>query len=66
MTAFSIQGGGLTSQNSQGLGIQKDVMYTLNGVDRHATAVDCRNGAENEWTNGTLQAKSTGGIGVNF
>lgn len=41
-------------------------MYTLNGVDRHATAVDCRNGAENEWTNGTLQAKSTGGIGVNF
>ena len=29
-------------------------------------AVDCRNGKENESINGTLQAKSTGGIGVNF
>ena len=29
-------------------------------------AVDCRNGVENEKVNGTLQAKSTGGIGLNF
>ena len=29
-------------------------------------AVDCRNGSENEKTNGTFQAKSTGGIGLNF
>lgn len=29
-------------------------------------AVDCRNGVENSDINGTLQAKSTGGIGVNF
>lgn len=30
------------------------------------TAVDCRNGTENETTNGTLQAKSNGGISYNL
>ena len=34
--------------------------------ETYITAVDCRNGVENENINGTLQAKSTGGIGVNF
>ena len=61
---FSIQGGGITSQNSQGSGINKDDSFSLNALDVHA--VDCRNMKENDCTNGTLQAKSTGGIGVNF
>ena len=34
--------------------------------ETYIAAVDCRNGVENENINGTLQAKSTGGIGVNF
>lgn len=29
-------------------------------------AVDCRNGVENEWTNGTLQAKESGGTSLNY
>ena len=43
---------------------------SYNGQDAYndmlIAAVDCRNGTENNTTNGTLQAKSTGGIGVNF
>ncbi len=51
---------------------EDDVSNTLvNGISPGyhngiVTAVDCRNGTENESINGTLQAKSTGGIGVNF
>ena len=38
-----------------------------NGKEREViAAVDCRNGTENPQINGTLQAKSSGGIGVNF
>ena len=36
--AFAIQGGGVTSQNSQGSGISRDVSFTLNSVDTHAVA----------------------------
>lgn len=36
------------------------------GVERDVVAVDCRNGTENETTNGTLQAKSNGGISYNL
>ena len=108
-----LQGGGVTSQNSQGSNLSEDVSFTLNDVDRHGVAygisayesnamkssnphsgiykaetartldltggspacnqggvavmaVDCRNMKEDDSTNGTLQAKSTGGIGVNF
>ncbi len=35
-------------------------------AETYVAAVDCRNGVENPDINGTLQAKSTGGIGVNF
>lgn len=48
-----------------GVGVQKEVCYTLNTVDRHAVAVDCRNFTEQE-VNGTLQAKSNGGSSVNL
>lgn len=44
-------------------------MYTLNSTEVHAVcvevmAVDCRNGTESE-VNGTLQAKSNGGVSYN-
>ena len=46
-----------------------EVMYTLNSTEVHAVcvkvfAVDCRNGTENE-INGTLQAKTNGGVSYN-
>ena len=36
---FCIQGAGVTSQSSNGSGINKDVAFTLNGLDVHAVAV---------------------------
>ena len=44
-----------------GGGICQGQSHTLNSVDRHAVcAVDCRNGTENPFVNGTLQAKEQG------
>lgn len=45
-----------------GGGISLNTSHTLNSTDRHgvAYAVDCRNGAENPFVNGTLQAKEHG------
>lgn len=47
-----------------------DIANTLDTMhDQQAvmiSAVDCRNGTENETTNGTLQAKSNGGISYNL
>ncbi len=36
MECYSLQGGGATSQNSQGIGYSKDISYTSNTIDRHA------------------------------
>ena len=78
-------------------GMDADVSYTINTIDRHAvcigngqtnqlrlsdkvgtlncahdqqavlcTAVDCRNGTENQEINGTLQSKSSGGQSLNL
>lgn len=35
LSAFCLQGGGATSQNSQGSNINEDVSFTLNALDRH-------------------------------
>lgn len=43
-----------------------ETSYTLNTVEKHAVAVDVRNGTENGQTNGTLQAKSNGGTSLNL
>lgn len=43
-----------------------DCMHEQQIVIQDVAAVDCRNGTENVDINGTLQAKSTGGTGVNF
>jgi DNA (cytosine-5)-methyltransferase 1 len=35
---YCLQGGGETSQSSQGSGVNKDVAFTLNGLDKHGVA----------------------------
>ena len=35
---YCLQGGGETSQSSQGSGVNKDVSFTLNGLDKHGVA----------------------------
>ena len=40
---FCLQGGGATSQNSQGMGYKGDTSYTLNTTDRHAVAYSIEN-----------------------
>ena len=37
-SSYSLQGGGVTSQNSQGMGYDADVSFTLNAIDRHGVA----------------------------
>lgn len=66
-----IEGNGARpSHQGPGFGEADDPSYTLNAVERHGVAecaaVDCRNGTEDPNTNGTLQAKSNGGISLNL
>jgi DNA (cytosine-5)-methyltransferase 1 len=37
---YYLQGGGETSQSSQGSGVNKDVAFTLNGLDKHGVAYE--------------------------
>jgi DNA (cytosine-5)-methyltransferase 1 len=39
MKAYTLQGGGTTSQNSQGMGWNEDISFTLNSTDVHGVAV---------------------------
>lgn len=50
----------------QGSGIDEDVSFTLNTIDRHAIAYDCRNFTVNDEISGTLQAKNNGGHSDNY
>ena len=55
----------------QGDGVNEDVSFTLNTIDRHAVvapafAIDCRNHTANYELSGVLQAKSNGGQSLNF
>lgn len=69
-TVFCLKGNGIDRADTarcNGKGWTEDKCYTLNTIDRPAVcAVDCRNGTENPDTNGTLQAKSTGGQSLNL
>ena len=49
-----------------GSGVNENISFTLNGADRHAVAVDCRNLREIQELYGTLQAKSTAGYSLNY
>ena len=54
-------------RTSFGIGEDGDPQFTISAAHEHGVfAVDCRNAAIAEDVNGKLQAKSTGGIGVNF
>jgi len=37
---YCLQGGGETSQSGNGLGVDKDVSFTLNGLDKHGVAYE--------------------------
>lgn len=69
-SVWCLQGNGIDRADTAGCngkGWTEDKCYTLNTIDRPAVcAVDCRNGTENPDTNGTLQAKSTGGQSLNL
>jgi DNA (cytosine-5)-methyltransferase 1 len=39
MKAYTLQGGGATSQNSQGMGWNEDISFTLNNTDVHGVAI---------------------------
>ncbi len=48
-----------------GCGINEDVCFTLNTIDNHAVAYDCRNYAVSD-VSGTIQAKNNGGQSLNY
>lgn len=56
VTCYSLQGGGATSQNSQGSGWKEDTSYTLNTLDKHGVvyAVDMGGGKGREAVNENL------------
>ena len=60
--AYCLQGGGETSQNSQGSGVNKDVSFTLNGLDKHGV-VDVTEPAVCSW-NGDITPKSAEDVSV--
>ena len=51
---YCLQGGGKTSLNSQGSGVNKDVAFTLNGLDKHGVV---------SW-NGDVTPKSSEDVSV--
>ena len=69
--AYCLQGSMIGRQDKngpQGGGVNEDVSFTLNTIDRHAVAhaVDVRNLYETEELSGTLQSKNTGGYSLNY
>jgi DNA (cytosine-5)-methyltransferase 1 len=56
---YSLQGGGATSQNSQGIGYSKDISYTINTIDRHAVCYGINGDIA-----GTLDASCYKGCGM--
>lgn len=61
-TAYCIQGGGATSQNSQGSGINEDVSFTLNSVDVHAISFQERAGKPGGGKGILIQDDRTGAL----
>ena len=49
----------------QGSGLNDDVCFTLNTIDKHAVAYDCRNHAASK-VSATIQAKNNGGQSLNY
>jgi DNA (cytosine-5)-methyltransferase 1 len=67
--AYCLQGNMIGREDENGpagSGVNEEVSFTLNGADRHAVAVDCRNLNELEEVSGTLQSKATPGYSLNY
>jgi DNA (cytosine-5)-methyltransferase 1 len=68
--SFCLQGnmiGRADKNGPQGKGINEEISFTLNTIDKHAVAaVDCRNLYENDEISGTLASKSSGGHSLNY
>ena len=65
---ISLEGNGARPSH-MGKGFSDDgKMYTLNTIEQHSVCytVDCRNMRTNKEISGTLQAKNTGGVSLNF
>ena len=68
MAVVALQGSmiGREDRNGpQGSGVNDDVCFTLNTIDKHAVAYDCRNHATSDISS-TLQSKNNGGQSLNF
>jgi DNA (cytosine-5)-methyltransferase 1 len=59
---YCLQGGGATSQNSQGMGYKTGTSYTLNTIDRPAVAYEAVS-LLGDKVSGTLMARDYKGIG---
>lgn len=62
--AIALQGGGETSQNSQGSGWNEDVSFTLNSVDKHAVAFSSNMSMPDARTDGKTPTLKVGSGGT--
>ena len=62
---YCLEGNG-SRPSHMGSGVNEGVAFTLNTVERHAVAYDCRNYAVNDEISGTIQAKNSGGHSDNY
>jgi len=65
---YAIQSGTMPNKSQNGLGVSREIMYTLDTRVDHAVtcAIDVRNLNETEELSGTLQSKNTGGYSLNY
>ena len=66
---YALQGNGIDralTAGCNGSGWREQACYTLNTIDRHAVALDCRNMRGQTELSGTLQAKPNGGHSLNY
>ncbi len=70
VVAYCLQGnmiGRKDNNGPQGNGINENVCFSLNCIDRHSVAaIDCRNHKEYDQLSGTLQAKQGGSYSLNY
>jgi DNA (cytosine-5)-methyltransferase 1 len=68
MAVVALQGSMIGREDKNGpmgSGVNDDVCFTLNTIDKHAVAYDCRNHAASD-ISATLQSKNNGGQSLNF
>lgn len=68
MAVVALQGSMIGREDKNGpmgSGVNDEVCFTLNTIDKHAVAYDCRNHAASD-ISATLQSKNNGGQSLNF